>query len=83
MVSTRKKKQQKERLFSELSERDTDFMIGQSNQDEQTESRGSMTCRGTSSEKTSNLTQVKYPQVDVHTLKEILLVKYEVKWIMW
>ena len=31
------KNQQNEKLFSQLSERDTDLMIGQSNQDEQTE----------------------------------------------
>ena len=34
-----RKKQQNKGLFSQLSERDTDFLIGQSNQDEQTGSR--------------------------------------------
>ena len=50
-------------------------MIGQSNQDEQTESRDSMVCRGISSDNTSNPTQVNCPQVDVHTLEENLVSK--------
>ena len=32
-VSTKKKKLQNKKLFSQSSERDTDFMIGQSNHD--------------------------------------------------
>ena len=40
IVSTKNKKQQNKRYFSQLSERDTDFMIGQSNQDQQIKSRG-------------------------------------------
>ena len=67
MVFTREKRQNK-RLFSRLSERGTDFLIGQSNHDEKMESRDNMICRGTSSDKISNPTQVKYPQIDVHTL---------------
>ena len=50
-------------------------MIGQSNQDEQIESTDNMICRGTSSDNVSNLTQVNYPQVDVHTLGENILDK--------
>ena len=69
MVSTRKQQQNK-RLFIQLSERDTAFMIGRSNQDERTESRDNVICRGTSSDNTSNPTQVNYPQLDVHTLEE-------------
>ena len=83
MVSTRKKKQQNKKLFSQLSERDTVFIMGQSNQEEQTERRDSMICRSTSSCNTSNPTQVNYPQVDVHTLEESIVKKYEVKWIIW
>ena len=75
MVSTRKKKQQNKKLFSQLSERDTDFMIEQSNQDEQTESRDNMICRCTSSDNISNPTQVNYPQVDMHTLEENIVSK--------
>ena len=82
MVSNRKRKQQNKRLFSQLSQRDTDFMIGRSNQDEQVESRDDMICRGTSLDNKSNPTQVNFPQVDVHTLEEKLLTKYKVKWIM-
>ena len=73
-VSTRKKQQNK-RFFSQLSERDTDFMIGQSNQDEQTGSRDKIICRGTSSDNASNSTQINYPQVDVHTLAEKIVRK--------
>ena len=69
------KKQQKKKLFSQLSERDTDFMIGQSNQDAQIESRSKMLCRGTSSDNASNLAQINYPQVDVLTLEENIVSK--------
>ena len=34
-----------------------------------------MICRGTSSDNVSNLTQVNYPQVDVHTLEENIFSK--------
>ena len=50
-------------------------MIGESNQYEQTESKVRMVCRAISSDNTSNPTQVKYPQVDVHTLEENILSK--------
>ena len=66
MVPTRKKKQQKKRLYSQLTERDTDFMIGQSNHDAQNENIDSVTYRSRSSDNTNILS----------------LVKYEVKWIM-
>ena len=84
MVSARKRKQQNKRLFRQLSERDTDFMIQQRNQDEQTESRDNMICRGTSSDNISNPTQVNYPQVDVHTLEEnsVSKVRSEVNNVM-
>ena len=39
MVSKRKKKQQNEKLLSQLSESDTYFMIGQNNHEAQTEDR--------------------------------------------
>ena len=64
------KKQQSKRLFSQLKEKDTEFMIGQSNQDEQIESTDNMICRGTSSDNMSNPTQFNHPQVDVHTIEE-------------
>ena len=70
MVPTTNKKRQNQRVFSQLSERDTDFMIAQSNQDEQTENRDNMICRGNPSDHASNPTQINYPQVDVHTLWE-------------
>ena len=83
MVSTRKKTQQNKGLFSQLSESDNDSMIGQSNQIEQIESIDNMICRGTSSDIISNATHVNYPQVMCTYLRKILLVKYEVKWMMW
>ena len=58
MVSTRKRNQQNRKLFSQLSERDTDFMIGKSNQDEQTENRDNMLRRCTSRDKASNPAQI-------------------------
>ena len=75
MVSTKKKKQQNKRLVSQLGEEDTDFMIGQSNHDVQTESRNSMTYRCTSSDNTSSPTQINYPQVDMHKLEENIVSK--------
>ena len=45
-------------------------MIGQSNQDEQTENRDNMLSESTSSDNASNPAQLNYPQVDVHTLEE-------------
>ena len=75
MVSTRSKKQQNKKFFSQLSERDTDFMIGQSSQDEQTESRVNMFCRGTSSDNASNLARINYLQAKVHTLEENIVSK--------
>ena len=50
-------------------------MIGQRNQDEQTESRKNTLRRGTSSGNASNPTRNKYPQVDVHTPEEIIVTK--------
>ena len=75
MVSTRKKKQQNKKLFSQLSERDTDFMIGQSNQGEQIKNRDSMLRRGTSPDNASKPAQINYPQIDVHTLEENIVSK--------
>ena len=50
-------------------------MIGQSNQDEQTESRENLICRGTSSDNASNPIQINYPEVDVHKLEENIVSK--------
>ena len=71
----REKKTENKTFFSQLSERDTDFMIEQSNQEEQTESRDSMICRSASSDNTTSATQLNYPQVDVHTLEENIVSK--------
>ena len=50
-------------------------MIGQSNQDDQTKSRDNMMCWGISSDNISNRTQVKYPQIVVHTLEKNIVSK--------
>ena len=75
MVFTRKKEQQNKKLFSQLNERYTGFMIEQSNQDEQIENRDNMLRRGTSLDNASNPAQFNYPQVDVHTLEENIVSK--------
>ena len=78
MVSNRKKKLQKKKLFNQvnrLSEGYTDFMIGKSNHDVRNESRDSMAYRGTSSDNTNNATQVNYPHVDKHTHEENIVSK--------
>ena len=67
MVSTKKKKQQNKRLFSQVIEIVTDYMIEQSSDDVQSENLHNVTHRGPSSD---NLSQVNYPQVDLHTLEE-------------
>ena len=83
IIFTRKKKRQSKRFVIQLSERDTDFVIGQSAQDEQMESRDNMMCRSTCSANISNPTQANIPRVDVHTLhfRKIMFLKNEMKWI--
>ena len=51
-------------------------MIGRSNHDVQSEKRGTVSNIGTSSDKTSNQTQVNSPQVDMHTI-EVKIVSKE------
>ena len=75
MVSSRKKRLQNKKLFSQLSEGDTDFMIGQSNHDVQNGNIGSVTHRSPSSDNTNNPTQVLFRQVDIHILKENSVIK--------
>ena len=50
-------------------------MIGQSNQDEQTESRDNMLRRGTLSDNANNPGLINYPQVDVDTLEKNIVSK--------
>ena len=75
VVSAKKKKQQSKTLLRQLSEKNTDFMIGQSNHYVQNENRDSMTYRGTFLDSTKKLTQVNYSQVDMHTLVENIVSK--------
>ena len=69
------RKQTRTRGYLASSLKETDFMIGQSNQDEQSESRDNVNCRGTSSNSIKNPTQINHPQVDVHTLQENIVSK--------
>ena len=50
-------------------------MIGQNQQVEKSESGGSMTYRGTSSDNSSKPTQLNCPPVDVHTLQANIVSK--------
>ena len=52
-------------------------MIGQSNQDEQIESRDNILCIGTYSDIASNPTLIYYPQAYVHTLEENIVSKVQ------
>ena len=70
MVANRKKKQQNKRVFSQLGEADTDFMIGQTNHGVQIESRDNMADSGTSLDNADKPNQVNFPQADMHTLEE-------------
>ena len=50
-------------------------MIGQNNHDAQTESRDSITDKGTSLYNAYNPALAKYPEVDTHTLEENIVSK--------
>ena len=75
MVSTQKKKQQNKRFRSQFSESDADFMIEQSDQKAQTESRANTADRKTSLNITKDAIQVKSPLVDLHTLEKNIVSK--------
>ena len=82
MISIRKKKQQKKKLFSQLDESEADLMVGQGNHEAQVENRANMADKGISSKSINRPIQVISPQMDMHTLEEKFLVKYEVNWIV-
>ena len=75
MISTRKKKQQNKRFFSQLDESDADFMIGQNNHEAQTSRKTNMVDIGGSSNNMRGSIQVNNPQVDLHTLEENIVSK--------
>ena len=75
MVYTKKNKQLNKKRFSQLTEGGTHFMIGQSNHEVQNGNIDSVARRGPSSDNTSNLTQINFPQVDMHTLAENVIRK--------
>ena len=62
-----------------MTGRDPDCTFGQSNQDEQSESRNYMLCGDTSSGNASNSAQKKYPQADAHNFEENIVSKMRSK----
>ena len=77
MVSTRKKKQQYKRLFSQLDELDADFTIGQSNHKSKAGSRTNVVDIGSSSNNMRGPIQVNSPQEAIHTLEENIVSKVQ------
>ena len=75
MVCTRRKGQQNKRIFSQLDEYDTDFLIAQSNHEAEVKNRTNMVDRGFSSNNVNGLIQVNSPQMDIHTLEENVVSK--------
>ena len=67
MVSTRNKRLQNKRLLNQLSESDTDFMMGQNNYGAQNENRSNTADGNITLNSTNNPTQVGGPEVDMHT----------------
>ena len=70
IVSTRKKKQQSERLLSQLSGSDADFIIEQNNHEAQTENKSSANDGDVSLYKANSLNQISGAQVNMHTLEK-------------
>ena len=75
MVSTRKKKHQKKKLFSHLDESDADFMIRQSNDEIQAERRTNMVDGGIPSNNLNGPVQINSSPVDMYTLEENIVSK--------
>ena len=75
MISTRKKKQHKKRLLSELSESDAAFMTAQNDHGAQSESRANTVGRDAFLNDTNNPTQADNPQVEMQTLEKIIVSK--------
>ena len=75
MVSTKKKKQHNKSLFSQLSECDADFVVGQSNHEAQTSNKTNAVDEGTSSNNITGPIHVNSPQVYMHTLEENIVRK--------
>ena len=70
MVSTRKKRQQNKRLLNQLSESDTDFVLGQHDDEAQVESRVSTVDENITLNNENISTQANGSQMDVHTLEK-------------
>ena len=75
MVAARKKRQQNKRLLSQLSESDTDFMIGRNNHETHTESGTNTVEKNMTSNNANDPTQANSSQVDVHTLEKNIVGK--------
>ena len=75
MTSTRKKRQQNKKIFSQLCESDIDFMIGQNNLEAQTENRTNTVEQNVTSTKINSTTHINDSEVDVHTLEKNIVNK--------
>ena len=75
VVSTRKKKQQNERLFSQLDESDANFMIGQNFYQAHVGSKTEVVDMGDSSNNMTDPVQINSPNFEEHTLEENIVSK--------
>ena len=79
MVSTRNKKQQNRRLFSQLSDSNANFLIGQKDHEAQIESRANTADRDNSSNNTNCRNQVNGSQVDMQALEKNIVSKVRIE----
>ena len=75
IIFTRKKKQQNQKLFSQIDEFDADFMIEHSNHEVQDGSNTNVGDIGSSSNNMKGPIHVDSPQVDMQTLGENFVSK--------
>ena len=75
MISTRKQRKRNARLFSPLSESETNLMIRQNNHEPQTENRTNTVEEINTSNNSSNPPQVNDSQVEVQALEEVIVSK--------
>ena len=70
MISTRRNKEQNKNILSQLTESDTDFMIGQINHETQPGDRINTADKNTTLNKANISIQVNGSQMDIHTLEK-------------
>ena len=79
MVATRNKRQQNKRLLRQLSESDTDVMIGQTNHEIQFNDRTNTADGNITLNNANNSTQVNGSQVDMYTLERNFVCKVRIE----